>query len=114
MKKDCREEQDFLIGEQEDRTAGRCDMTGRSRGTRRKTSVRKALHRKRIDSERPAFRHAERSGLITEHPWYPDLHRYSKGKIHCSCPLCRPSGGMKPSDGRRADAMKSRMKEFSC
>lgn len=22
-------------------------------------------------------------------PWYPNLHEYSKNKIHCSCPICR-------------------------
>jgi len=22
--------------------------------------------------------------------WYPHLHQYSKGKIHCSCSLCKP------------------------
>ena len=21
--------------------------------------------------------------------WYDNLHEYSKGKIHCSCPICR-------------------------
>lgn len=22
------------------------------------------------------------------YPYYPNLHQYSKNKIHCSCPLC--------------------------
>lgn len=24
------------------------------------------------------------------HPWYNNLHQYSKNKIHCSCPMCSP------------------------
>jgi len=28
------------------------------------------------------------SWYCTIHPWYDNLHEYSKNKIHCSCPLC--------------------------
>ena len=26
----------------------------------------------------------------TRHPYYSNLHQYSKNKIHCSCPWCSP------------------------
>ena len=42
-----------------------------NRAERRKSDWHHALHRWRMSPE-----------------WYTVLHRYSKGKIHCSCPLC--------------------------
>ena len=50
-------------------------MTG---GENRYYSYKKAKRAARIDKERG-------SAL----PWYNNLHRYSKGKIFCSCYLCR-------------------------
>ena len=50
--------------------------------------------------------------------WYRDLHRYDKGKIHCSCPMCAsktnnrnfrcygPVLNLSLMDQRRMDAMK--------
>lgn len=61
--------------------------------------------------------------------WYPHLHQYSKNKIHCSCPLCkpktrhhRPAFGMEKgrrggrrwrhTDVKRIVAMTTREKEY--
>lgn len=52
-------------------------MTG---GENRYYSYKKAKRAKRID--------AARSSTFVEHPWYDNLHQYSKNKIHCSCPMC--------------------------
>lgn len=27
-------------------------------------------------------------GIDEEHPYYNNLHQFSKNKVHCSCPLC--------------------------
>lgn len=40
----------------------------------------KALRKRRL--ERGFWRYAD------EHPYYDNLHQYSKNKIHCSCPIC--------------------------
>lgn len=50
------------------------DMT---RAARRKKDWHHAIHKKNISS-----RYAGKNG------WYNHLHKYSKNKIHCSCPLC--------------------------
>ena len=46
----------------------------------RDVSKRKALRKRRIAEE------VYHSGK--EHPYYNNLHQYSKNKIHCSCPMC--------------------------
>lgn len=49
----------------------------------------KAARRRKND-----FRKAKRKEWIVKHVygwpegWYDNLHEYSKGKIHCSCPMC--------------------------
>lgn len=43
----------------------------RNRAWRRKADWHHALRKRRMSPE-----------------WYTVLHRYSKGKIHCSCPIC--------------------------
>lgn len=53
-------------------------MTG---GENRYYSYKKAKRAKRID--------AARGSIFIEYPWYNNLHQYSKGKIFCSCYLCR-------------------------
>lgn len=50
-------------------------MTG---GKNRYYSYKKAKRAKRIDNF-----------IFAEYPWYNNLHQYSKGKIFCSCYLCR-------------------------
>ena len=46
----------------------------------RDVSRRKALRKRRLSEE------IYYDGK--EHPYYDNLHQYSKNKIHCSCPLC--------------------------
>ena len=46
----------------------------------RDVSRRKALRKRRIAEE------VYYGGK--EHPYYDNLHQYSKNKIHCSCPCC--------------------------
>ena len=55
-------------------------MENRGRAYNRDVSRRKALRKKRISDN--FWHHA------AEHPYYDNLHQYSKNKIHCSCPLC--------------------------
>ena len=54
----------------------------RSRAYNRDVSKRKALRKRRIAKE------VYYDGK--EHPYYNNLHQYSKNKIHCSCPMCSP------------------------
>ena len=46
----------------------------------RDVSKRKALRKRRIAKE---IYHES-----PEHPYYDNLHQYSKNKIHCDCPMC--------------------------
>ena len=48
----------------------------------RDVSKRKALRKRRIAEE--VYWGSK------DHPYYDDLHQYSKNKIHCSCPMCSP------------------------
>ena len=48
----------------------------------RDVSRRKALRKRRIAEE---VYYGDK-----EHPYYDNLHQYSKNKIHCSCPMCSP------------------------
>lgn len=52
----------------------------RGRAFTRNLSHKKALRKKRIAEE--IYFDSK------EHPYYDNLHQYSKNKIHCSCPLC--------------------------
>ena len=54
-------------------------MKSNSRAYNRDVSKRKALRKRRITKEV--------YGDLT-HPYYDNLHQYSKNKIHCSCPMC--------------------------
>ena len=51
-------------------------------GMNRYVSRTKALRKRAID------RSVHYCGRNYEYAWYNNLHEYSKGKIHCSCPLC--------------------------
>ncbi len=53
-------------------------MTG---GKNRYYSFKKAKRAKRIDMAR--------GSIFVEHPWYNNLHQYSKNKIFCDCYWCR-------------------------
>lgn len=67
----------------------------------RYNSRRKALRKRRIDSEVYCY-------LSDEHRYYSNLHQYSKNKIHCSCPLCAAKtriNGSTISDQRKIDRL---------
>lgn len=53
----------------------------RTRAWRRYKDYTKAKRKQDIDRER--WR-----GSSWWHPWYSNLHEYSKNKIHCSCGMC--------------------------
>lgn len=55
-------------------------MKPRTSAYNRDISRRKALRKRRL-SEAIYFNGKE-------HPYYDNLHQYSKNKIHCSCPAC--------------------------
>lgn len=50
----------------------------RTAAERRHRDWQKAVRKKRISD-----------AYCDKHPWYNNLHQYSKNKIHCSCPICR-------------------------
>ena len=52
----------------------------RSRTFNRDVSYRKAKRKQRIAKE--VYYNGDK------HPYYDNLHQYSKNKIHCSCPDC--------------------------
>lgn len=50
----------------------------RTAAERRRNDWKKAIRKRRISS-----------AYCKDRPWYDHLHQYNKGKIHCSCALCR-------------------------
>ena len=48
----------------------------KNRAKRRKNDWKKAIRKKKLIH------------FYSIGDWYKHLHQYSKGKIHCSCPLC--------------------------
>lgn len=92
----------------------------RTRALRRHNDKYKALRKKKISDNYSVL-------LSTGTSWYKDLHRYSKGKIHCSCPMCRaktknkgrrrkgsyaPSYNPTISECRINDSMLEQLEEF--
>ena len=82
-------------------------MTG---GENRYYSWKKAKRAKRMD--------AQRGSIFMEHPWYNNLHEYSKGKIFCDCYWCRCKTRQKGrkdywkiSDLRKIQRMESEVEE---
>lgn len=61
----------------------------RTRGERRKTSIFKAIRKRKIDTA---------SGYSAR---YNNLHQYSKNKVHCSCPLCRNKSKDRDAMGKK-------------
>ena len=59
----------------------------RTRAWRRYKDYIKAKRKRDIDRARtrPWVDPSE----IEDYLWYKHFHQYSKGKIHCSCPMCR-------------------------
>ena len=78
----------------------------RTRAQRRYDSRRKALRKRRITKE--VYLESD------EHPYYDNLHQFSKNKIHCSCPDCQMKSRhcLKHSDLQKKEAMDSSMKEL--
>lgn len=54
----------------------------RSSAYNRDVSRRKALRKQRIAKRLYSYNYG------SEFEYYKHLHQYSKGKIHCSCPMC--------------------------
>lgn len=88
-------------------------MIHRHRGNRRKQDAAKAIRKRKLAKE------------LYQLDWYDNLHEYSKGKIHCSCPMCRAktngkkniktgstSNNWKRSDLLKIAAMEAKEKEY--
>jgi len=78
----------------------------RTRAQRRYNSRRKALRKRRITKE--VYLESD------EHPYYDNLHQFSKNKIHCSCPDCQMKSRDYPkhTDLQKKEAMDSSMKDL--
>ena len=59
-------------------------LKDRSRVGRRYKDMIKALSKRNKDMRR--------GDVFKNHPWYDNLHQYSKNKIHCSCLMCAFNG----------------------
>jgi predicted HD phosphohydrolase len=98
-------------------------MKANSRAYNRDVSRRKALRKKRITEE--VF-----YGCSKEHPYYDNLHQFSKCTLQCSCGMCMaktrnkkyrrrhihanyaPSINYKISDKRKVEAMAADIDEY--
>ena len=97
----------------EDETIVKSEVKG-DRGKRRKQDYTKAVSKRHKD--------ISRGEMFVEHPWYDNLHQYSKNKIHCSCPLCAFNakkhgrvlfGRILPmGDKKREDKLLSQLEEY--
>lgn len=59
----------------------------RTRAWRRHKDFTKARRKQKLDNSYHWY-YNDAEGMHL-YPWYPNLHQYSKNKIHCSCPMCR-------------------------
>lgn len=59
----------------------------------------KAMRKRRISQQ------VHRS-YMDDHPFYDNLHQYSKNKIHCSCPMCSRKSRNKGKHRKHADGYK--------
>ena len=73
-------------------------MLHRHRGNRRKQDLAKATRKAKI--VRDVYRE-DVSDDLEKSPWHVSLHELSKGKIHCSCPMCaaKTNGSLNKSKG---------------
>ena len=69
-------------------------MKTNSLAFKRDVMWKKALRKRRL--ERGFWKYAD------EHPYYDNLHQYSKNKIHCSCPSCSAKTRNKGKRGQTA------------
>ena len=90
-------------------------MIHRHRGNRRKQNYIKAARKEKI------ARSIYGSALLSEEGWhyFSNLNQYSKGKIHCSCPMCSQKTNMKHnkknykvSDIKKINSMGSQLEEY--
>ena len=83
-------------------------MPSRSRGYYRDVGYRKAKRKQRITEE------VYGDGL--SHPYYDNLHQFSKNKVHCSCPICsaktRNKGKRRHGAGRRAPSINYKISDL--
>lgn len=86
------------------------------------------MRRDRSYYRRMRAKHIKRKKSLSSYYWYYEYDgMYSKGKIHCSCPLCRaktrnrgrgrvpyaPSLNYKPSDLRKLQKMEYDLEEYA-
>ncbi len=97
----------------------------RSRPWRRWKDYTKARRKQELDKELSYMGYDPKTGEQRQYLYYKNLHEYSKGKIHCSCPLCSaktknkgsrkawaPALNYKPSDRRKVDSWNNQMEEL--
>ena len=97
----------------------------RSRPWRRWKDYTKARRKYELDKELSYQFTNRETGALEQYLFYRYFHEYSKGKIHCSCPLCSaktknkgsrktwaPALNYKPSDRRRVDSWNNQMEEL--
>ena len=65
----------------------------RSRPWRRWKDYTKARRKYELDKELNYQFTNRETGALEQHLFYRHFHEYSKGKIHCSCPLCSSYAG---------------------
>ena len=70
----------------------------------------------RRDFRKKAIKRKKRICNAFGFDWYPHDGQYSKGKIHCSCPMCAFRGWDKnektQSDKRKIEKMNSLLKDY--
>lgn len=92
----------------------------KKRAVRRKNNVKKAIRKREIT------RNVYQKSDWDDWEYYRSLHEYSKGKIHCSCPMCtqktnrkdefssfhRYGGNWTHSDIKKIVGMREQLKEI--
>ena len=98
-----------------DKELKKYDSERKKKAKRRKNDMKKAIRKKEIASE------IYSDGK--EHPYYDNLHQYSKNKIHCSCGMCKEKTnyrknrlgyeyGPTVSDRKKMDSMESDLADY--
>lgn len=101
----------------------------RNRAWRRWKNFTKARRKYELDKELTMPLPDHTNGSLRQWLFYKNLHEYSKGKIHCSCPMCSaktknkgkkrlkhgnysPSINYKISEKRKIDSMRDKIKNY--
>ena len=66
----------------------------------------KTAAKRRHDNVKKAIRKQNISKHVYGMDWYPNLHQYSKNKVHCSCQMCRFKSVWNPNQKPIADMKK--------